>query len=668
MDIDILPRPPAVSHPNTPQPDPDPDPDGLGDFWAGIDLTPPDCFATPSGGPGPDTVTPYSLIGRDGGRANGEIDPTTVQAIVADPSRYGVPTGQWHSMRHGCPMAHGSMHPKGKGIAILVDGSRLVLTCRHDGHAHPGWARKTDAQGRDYWTIVVDTDPPRAAGGPRRNRFPPFTTGSHTDIAQVLLRTVLAGAEYDSPDTIRLYDSDVGDSGALHRRGARRPSPTAGKWIRLTTDNIKFHIQGLDNEWIEVGTAKDGTPKYRRLEANSGTVDGVYAQIMTIVRHRRSRQDGGTAHDGSLVSRFDVPGRPCIPVRGAVLDLETYTFVGPDASAASSYYACAEHTIPIDPWPTVGDNLPTCSRWGSYLHSVWPQSVNDDFAERVAFLQEWIGVALAGETVRSQVHTMLMGDSGSGKSQIIDVVSALFPVGSRIAVGPTQLGRFDLAPFGRARINAVAEVHSGGVANAAAMKALQSGDLIQVERKYGQPYYIRSRCAWLLACNSAWRPSENDDSVYRRWTVLSFDRRVSADRRVTDIGRSIVDAEMQGIVAWAVLGYLRYVENGRRYTVVPSSADAIAAWRQDVEPLRQWIEECTVPADTLPAATATTLLTHYLEWAKKSGYRTLYSAASFGRELRKLGLVKTHSNHGNTWGIALRPTALHDDPVVSTLT
>jgi len=632
--------------------------DGLDDLLDGVALADP---TDPDGHnqdrDTPDAVTDYSIIGREGGSASGEIDPTPIINIIRDPGKYAA-DGVWRNLKNGCPMSMGRPHPKGKGIAFRVDDGRLTLLCRCDEHEHPGAKQSIDLSGRTYWTYSV-----RCESNPsvRRNRFPPFRTGSHTDIARVLLSTVLAGAQYDSPTSIRTYDADVGDSGGLHRRGAKRPSPMAGKWIRWTEDNVKRIVQTLDGEYIQQGKDKNGKDKYRMLRMDAGAVNGIFEQVMVFVRHNRSRDSDGAAADGSPVSKFQHPHAPCIPVRGAILDLATNTFVGPDSTSSRDYFVCAEQTLQVDPW--IGN--PMAPRWGSYLHSVWGHC--NDFIERVSFLQEWVGVALAGETVLGQVHLMLKGDAGTGKSQIIDVVSSLFPSSSLISVSPTQLGRFDCAGFSQARLNAVAEPDAAGIADAAKMKALQSGDLIQVERKNKDPWYIRSRAAWIVACNSSWKPSENDDSVYRRWTVLSFDRRVPIDRRVADIGRSIVADEMQGIIAWAVQGYQRYVANGRRYTQVPSSDAAIAGWRIDVEPLRQWVAECTMPVQSTQEATlAKVLLAHYLDWARSCGFKTLYNATSFGRELRKIGLTQALHRNGSTWGIALS-SAMVADPAIAKL-
>jgi putative DNA primase/helicase len=274
-----------------------------------------------------------------------------------------------------------------------------------------------------------------------------------------------------------------------------------------------------------------------------------------------------------------------------------------------------------------------------------------DYHKRVEYLQEWVGVTLAGEATKHQVHTLLKGIGASGKSQVIDVVTALFPASTVISVEPVDIGRFDTAQFDGALLQVRADMATGTV-DAGKMKSLQSGDAMQVEKKHKDGYVMRSRAGWLLSCNSSWRPSERDDSVYRRWTVLTFDRQVPEDRRVAGFAQTILTEELQGIIAWAVEGYQRFRANGHKYTKVPSSAAAISEWREDVEPMRQWVAECLGPQGT-GRTKASTLYDNYVEWAKNSGCKNPFNKKNFGLELAKLGFQKKAASDANYYDVPL---------------
>lgn len=653
----------------------------IDEFLSGITDPTPDA-ATPRSDP--DTLTTYSLVGREGGAANGELDQTTVGSIIADPAKYGC-DGQWRTMKHGCPFAHGGVHAKGESVSFMVSGGKFVLTC-YGKHAHPGGAQKQASNGRTYHVYTV-----QAAPGQSRQRFPPFTSTSDVHIARVLLSTVLAGAEYSSRTSIRKYDGDVGDVNAAHKKGARRASRTAGKWVLWTSDLIDRLIQSLDGEWVVTGQDGDGNPKYRRIELSAGKVEGIRKTILSMVAGQRQLDPDGQGFDGEPVSRFDTPARPCIPVRGAIYDLTEERFVFPtEQDVSRSFYVRAEDTIEVDPWPIVerthdlvtGERIepyrhhdvPFPTRFVSMLETMWGRS--PDFIARMAFLQQWMGVALAGETCIAAKHIILRGPTQRGKSQILNVVEKMFPARSRIAVSPTDLnGNFSLGPFASARINVVAEVSPGKMANATVLKELTAGDRVRAERKYHDAVYIRPRCAWIMSCNDNWRPDERDASVFRRFEVLTFDHDIPKSQVVQNLGEIIAATELRSIVWWAAMGYSTYRSMGRQFTQVPSSAVAIHEWRRDVDTTVRWIEECVQATNDRDRWVAPReAYAAYREWCQGLGYREPVAEARLAKSMRDAGLVQTSSvvgrggKKGRWWAVAIEGSgSVFDDPNVESI-
>jgi len=98
----------------------------------------------------------YSLIGRLGGRAMGELNPTSVEDIVADPDTYCVknPDG-WNNLKAGCPFSNNGYAPKGKGVFYKVSGDLFHFGCYGDSHHHPGAKEKVNKSGKTYWSYVV---------------------------------------------------------------------------------------------------------------------------------------------------------------------------------------------------------------------------------------------------------------------------------------------------------------------------------------------------------------------------------------------------------------------------------------------------------------------------------------------------------------------------------
>lgn len=585
-------------------------------------------------------LTLYAVIGREGGRANGDLDPTPIAKIMADPQAYGIESpGAWVTCRSGCPFAGGHAHRQKATMSYTVDSSGVFrMICRDASHAHPAGRQKADANGAPYWVYALSPDIAK-----QRSKFRPFQTGSHTEIANVLLGSVFYGAEYDTAHTFRMYEQPR-SSTAQKRYAGTGESPTVGKWVPYGEATIQKTIAELDGEWVQVGEDREGKPKFRRLVMNEGTVQGVFARIMgTLAARRAEIQKDGM---GNAISAFRTAPRPCIPLRGCIYDLVSGHLVLPHQAESRGYYARAEHTLPCEYW---GVSAPPPRNWLALLERSWGHQA--DYADRVAFFQEWVGVALAGEATTHETHVLLKGDAMSGKSRIITVISGLFPAESVASVMPTDLHGFRLAPFATARLNAVAEVQSTGLANATTMKALQSGDPVQVEQKYKDPIVVKSQAAWLMGCNLSWRPSEGHDSVFRRWKVLTFDRPVAEADKNPRIAEEILESELQSIVAWAVEGYRRFRSNGSKFTHFASSAAAIEEWRRETDPFRVWLED-GIEIDAEAKTPAAVHYAAYRTWAEANGFSPM-SSTRFGTEVKNAKIATRHTKNGNAHGVRI---------------
>ena len=590
-------------------------------------------------------LTMFSVIGREGGAANGDLDPTPIAKIIANPHLYGIDTpGQFKDMKSGCPFSKNGYHRHKSKVSYTVheDGT-FCLVCRDHSHDHPQARQKIDANGNPYWVYVLKPEVAR-----QRSKFPPFTTGSHTEIANVLLSTVYLGAEWDGPDTIRLYDAPT-----VRRRKWDKPSPTVGKWRLHGPDTVKQVIRSLDGEWIHLGNDKKGNPKMKRVAVNHSLVEGVFRTMISVLAFQRAQKSQDES--GQPASVFHNT-KPCIPLQGCIYDLNTHMPVVPDHSDSMYYYARAEHTMPCRMWEIKQED-PTM--FLDLLKNAWGGEV--DHGDRVAFFQEWVGVAIAGEATKHETHVLLKGVAASGKSQVIKVVEGLFPKSAVAHVSPSNLDGFNLTPFISARLNTVAEVPDTGMANATMMKAIQSGDTIMVDRKHKDALVVSPKAAWLLGCNQSWRPSERHDSVFRRWKVLTFNNPVPEEHRVAGLAERILEREIQSIIAWAVEGYKRFKANGNRFTDFSTGAGAIEEWRRETDPIRVWLDEC-VEVGGGHETKATEHYTAYRDWAKDNGFKPV-SSTRFGIDIKAAGVVKTRKRTGMFHGVRIT-LGLNSEPAL----
>src|SRR5262249_2127373 len=116
-------------------------------------------------------------------------------------------------------------------------------------------------------------------------------------------------------------------------------------------------------------------------------------------------------------------------------------------------------------------------------------------------------------------------------------------------------------------------------------------------------------------------------------------------------------AEAPGILRWAVEGCMAWQRDG--LGTPPAVKQATGEYREEMDPMRDFLDECCIRGDGLPIGTAE-LFARYLEWCRYARERALTRQA-FAARLDKLGIGKLKANgersRGVRCGITLREPA-----------
>ena len=102
-------------------------------------------------------------------------------------------------------------------------------------------------------------------------------------------------------------------------------------------------------------------------------------------------------------------------------------------------------------------------------------------------------------------------------------------------------------------------------------------------------------------------------------------------------------AELPGILVWAIEG-LKGLHRETRFSIPPSSFDAIEQYRTEADPIREFAEQCLRPSADRSGYTGTQLRNAFIAWGRDRGVRgDSYSTTAFDRALRRMGYDKRHS-------------------------
>ena len=374
-------------------------------------------------------------------------------------------------------------------------------------------------------------------------------------------------------------------------------TPSEGRWTQTWEELLLRVVGGLHAVLLEDALREvDGERRERlllmsRQLRNSGKVRSIVGRLRAecaIADAELDRDPWLLACPGGMVRGEWVPA--------VVLDLAS---VGRSEGAGGAGGVTTREPRPGDyitrtmgaPW--VPDAR--APEWHRFLLDVAP-----DAALR-AWLARACGLSCVGE-VLEHLFLFLFGPGGTGKSTFLGAVFAAF--GSyavrcdfrTFAEDPRRSGSTaspDVARLRGARLAVCSEIpdrtHLG-----ARMKDLTGGDRVVARHLYGREIeWTPSHTVW-IAGNAEPSAEFADTGVWRRMRQIPFDRVHSEADGTMDPTlplRLCAPEELAGIVRWVVDGWVAYRQAGGLGTC-PAVARATAEFRERLDPLAEWLEEC----------------------------------------------------------------------------
>ena len=407
-----------------------------------------------------------------------------------------------------------------------------------------------------------------------------------------------------------------------------------GIWQLVTHDELVGVTKGLDG--AQVGSGKGA----RALSLSHGKIKGSIAILVAHLRHR---------YQGFL---------DAAPAGVAVQN--GFILVGPGGAELRPHSPDHRSTTLL---PVPFDPVAQAPRFERFLHEVFPvYGGGDDFLHQVQdachkrmFLQEFVGACLFGVATRYEVCAFLTGTGANGKSQFIRIVEALFPPGAVTSVTPQRFA--DLrhrAQLAGARINLVSEVPEHDLLDTEGLKALVSGDEVTAEPKFRDPFRFKPNAGHLFAANKLPSTTDTTQGLWRKVEVIAFTASFDeSPAREEEVSEGIIANELPGILAWAVQGAVRLLQQ-RRYTRVESSVQLKAEWRRESNSVALFAAECLDKTDFEEyRLRSSEVYTEYRKWSQAFGYRT-QSQVKFSKGLVALGFERRELKTGTHFAVAVK--------------
>lgn len=277
-----------------------------------------------------------------------------------------------------------------------------------------------------------------------------------------------------------------------------------------------------------------------------------------------------------------------------------------------------------------------------------------DEQERLMAMGQLLWAALTHSGPHWHRAGFCFGIPGTGKSQFVEMVRELIPNGAVSALSPQNLSDERHTPgLDGVWLNAQTEV-SSDFSDGTVLKAAIMGEIIRVNPKGKDAYDLTIEALFLFAGNDLPRFKGSLESIMDRWLPVQFERRVrDTDEDIKDIGKTIAQTEMAGLIEWAMFCGRKLMAD-KKYTIPVSSREIFNEWREDSDPVQTWltdeVKEIGGEVDKKEWTTLTDVYESYSDWAKTAGYKSI-TRRTLSKRMRDSGMMVERITEGRVVNI-----------------
>lgn len=376
------------------------------------------------------------------------------------------------------------------------------------------------------------------------------------------------------------------------------------------------------NHWRQISTQELDAMILRYLGDTFPNISGSFANIVTKLVWALVTIDGKT----QMPFWQDQRAGLSLAFRNGIVTLEDLMSQQPDCLRSHSPAWFSPICLPYDYRPDA-----TCPKWLAMLD----KSLQSD-KQRLDLLQEFAGYCLQPST---DLHKMLMltGDGGNGKSSVLAGITGM--LGEENVSGMTldELSQKFMRPGILGKLaNICADMESVSRTCEGTLKKLVSGDPLEFERKYQEPFSAVSTAKLIFSTNTLPQFADRSSGIWRRLLIMPFNRPVTTEEKINGMDKPdywLKHGELPGIFMWALSG-LQRLQRREAFSESVACNDAVAEHRAECNPTADWLLNTYTKSDCGTIEKGN-MFADYGNFCKQSNEVPL-SQSEFFKEVRRL--------------------------------
>jgi putative DNA primase/helicase len=290
--------------------------------------------------------------------------------------------------------------------------------------------------------------------------------------------------------------------------------------------------------------------------------------------------------------------------------------------------------------PTKYKSKAQCPNFENALNTIFK---NDK--QLKALVQEIMGYCLSN-SVKAHKMFIFVGDGSNGKSVLCEIMTAL--AGGIENVSNVALKdfshKFALSQIADKTLNISTENEMDSNLDTQLLKAIASGEPIQMEEKFQSPFSYRPYAKLVFAMNNLPYVKDKSYGFERRLVVIPFDivfvenpKTENEAKRNPDL-LDALNKELEGILAFAIRGLKRLKKHNFVFTSSKASERALEAYKETIDPMLAFVRNFVSEDGEAEPVNMTILREYFKTWCNREGHTNLAKIAGnkFWKDLKKV--------------------------------